>query len=103
MVLRKKTIVLWKKLWCYEKNNDTIPKTVELCFILKKTIMVLYRKLRNFDLLLKKKTMVLYRKIWNFGFLCKKPLFDTENYGTLIYYGKNYGTTEKKLWYYSKL
>ena len=44
--------------------------------------------------------MVLWKKLWYF----------TENYGTLIYYGKknmvlwkNYGTMEKRLWYYSKL
>ena len=31
------------------------------------------------------KTMVLWKKLWYY----------TENYGTLIYYGKNYDTTEK--------
>ena len=30
MVLSKKTMVLWKKVWNYEKNYDTIPKTMEL-------------------------------------------------------------------------
>ena len=32
-------------------------------------------------------TMVLWKKLW----------FYTENYGTLIYYGKNYGTMEKTM------
>ena len=31
------------------------------------------------------KTMVLWKKLWYY----------TENYGTLIYYGKNYATMEK--------
>ena len=31
------------------------------------------------------KTMVLWKKLWYY----------TENYGTLIYFGKNYGTMEK--------
>ena len=73
-------VLLKKNLWCYGKNNDTIPKTMELCYAMKKTIMVLNRKLRNFDLLLKK-------KLWYY----------TEIYGTLIYYGKNYGTMEKTM------
>ena len=38
------------------------------------------------------KTMVLWKKIWYY----------TENYGTLIYYGKTMVLWEK-LWYYSKL
>ena len=33
------------------------------------------------------KTMVIWKKIW----------YHTENYGTLIYYGKNYGTVEKTM------
>ena len=33
------------------------------------------------------KTMVLWKKLW----------YHTENYGTLIYYGKNYGTVEKTM------
>ena len=39
------------------------------------------------------KTIVPRKKLWYY----------TENYGTLIYYGKNYGAMEKTIWYYSKL
>ena len=38
----------------------------------------------------------------NYGYYGKKLWYYTENYGTLIYNGKKYGTMEKK-WYYSKL
>ena len=34
------------------------------------------------------KIMVLYRKLWNFDLQWKKLWNFTENYGTLIYYGK---------------
>ena len=33
------------------------------------------------------KTMILYRKIWHY----------TENYGSLIYYGKKYGIMERTM------
>ena len=39
-----KTMVLWKKLWYYGKNYDTILKTMELWFTMEKT-MVLWKKL----------------------------------------------------------
>ena len=38
--------------------------------------------------------MVLWKKLWYYG---KKPWYYTENYGTLIYYGKNNGTMEKTM------
>ena len=44
--------------------------------------------------------MILWeKKLWYF---LKKIWYYTENYGSLIYNGKNYGTMEK-LWNYSKL
>ena len=52
--------------------------------------MELWFTMKNYGTM--EKTMVLWTKLWYY----------TENYGTLIYYGKNYGTM-KKLWYYSKL
>ena len=39
------------------------------------------------------KILYYIRKLWNF----------TKNYATLIYYGKQYGSMGKKLWYYCKL
>ena len=33
--------------------------------------------------------MVLYRKLWNFDLLLKKIWYHTQNYESLIYYGKN--------------
>ena len=38
------TMVLWKKVWSYEKNYDTIPKTMELLFTMEKP-MVLWKQL----------------------------------------------------------
>ena len=38
--------------------------------------------------------MVLWQ---NYGTMEKKLWYYTENYGTLIYYGKNYGTLEKTM------
>ena len=49
--------LIWKKLWYYGKNYDTMEKT-----------MVLYRKLWNFDLL--------WKKLWYYG----------KNYGTIVNY-----------------
>ena len=107
----EKTTVLWTKLWYYtenygtsiyeEKNHGRLPKTKKLLLIMEKSkytkiIKVLNRfialELWNFDLLWQnygtmEKTMVLYRKLWYY----------TENYGTLIYYGKNFGTMEKTM------
>ena len=34
-----KTMVLWKKLWCYGKNYGTIPKTMELWFTMEKKLL----------------------------------------------------------------
>ena len=39
-----------------------------------------------------KKTMVLWKKLW---YNEKNPWYYTENYETLIYYGKNDGSMEK--------
>ena len=56
------------------KNYDTINKN--------------YGTLVNFG-----KPMVLWKNLWYY----------IKYYGTLIYYGKNYGRMEKKIWYYRKL
>ena len=49
MVLWKKTMALWTKIWYNGQNYDTIPRTMELRFT-KEKHMVDYPKLRNFDL-----------------------------------------------------
>ena len=36
VLLGKKTMVVWKKLWYYGKIYDTIPKTMELWFTMEK-------------------------------------------------------------------
>ena len=47
--LWKKIMVLWKKLWYYGQNYDTILRTMELPFTKKKTWWIT-KKLRDFDL-----------------------------------------------------
>ena len=53
---------------------------------------------KNYGTILK--NIVLNRKLWNFDLLWKNPLKTlwhyTDNYGTLIYFGKNNGTMKKK-------
>ena len=109
MVLWKKTMVLWTKLWYYtenyrtsiyeEKKHGRLQNTKKLWFIMEQT-MEIYQNNWSFEetyslrtliyygktMVLWKKTMVLWKKLWYY----------TENYGTLIYYGS------KKLWYYGK-
>ena len=92
MELRKK---LWyygeKKQWKYTdnyehliysgKNHGILPKLME-----KTKIIEVFEQIYIFrTLVLWKKTIVLWKK------LC----YYTENYGTSIYHGKNYGTIEK--------
>ena len=92
MVLWKKTMVLWRKLWYYGQNFGTIPKAMELRFTKGKT--------------------------WYITKTCETLIYDGTNNGnvpktievfeqintlrTLIYYGKTM-VLWKKLWYYSKL
>ena len=42
---------------------------------------------------MKKKYCTMEKKVW----------YNNENYGISIYYGKNYGNIETKLWYFIKL
>ena len=44
-----KTMVLWKKLWYYGQNYDTILRTIELRYTKKKNTAD-YQILRNVDL-----------------------------------------------------
>ena len=44
-----KTRVQWTKLWYYSEKYGTIPRTMELRFTWKKS-MIDYQKLRNIDL-----------------------------------------------------
>ena len=70
-----------------DKNHGELPKTKRLWLIMENT-MEIYQNNWSFGqiysfrtLIYYGETMVLYRKLWYY----------TENYGTLINYGKNYG------------
>ena len=57
--------LLWKNIWYYTKSMEVFKQLYLLNFDLPWKIMVLYRKLWNFDLLTMAKTMVLWKKNYN--------------------------------------
>ena len=121
------TMVLWKELWYYTDNYGIIPKTVALQFTKQKTWLIT----KNYETLIynekqlfqNTKTIEVFEQIYSFRTLTyygktmvlkiivlwEKLLYYRNSYdtipiyGTLIYYGKNYGIMEKKLWYCSKV
>ena len=110
------TEIYWTSI--YKEKHVRLTKTKKLLFIMGKNYgnipkqlkffqqMCSYRNLIYFGSL--EKTMVLWNKYGTtpktveFWLTIEKLWYCPKNYETLIYYGKNYGTMKKRL-YYDKL
>ena len=88
-------MVLWFAM--DKKNFGTIPKlwNFDLFDLLWKSYRIIpnQMKLKGLELwYTMEKIMLVYRKL----------LYYTDNYGTLIHYGKKYGTIKEKICYYGE-